>query len=55
MMAHRDAPLQILIVDDNPEDGWPYKAGQHILYLFGKLSRLANDLPAQLMATATRG
>ena len=30
------------------------KAGQHILYLFGELCRLANCLPAHLMATATR-
>ena len=30
------------------------KAGQHLLYLFGELCRLANYLPAHLMATATR-
>jgi hypothetical protein len=30
-----------------------HKHGQQILYLFGELSRLANDLPAHLLATAT--
>jgi hypothetical protein len=30
------------------------KHGHDVLYLFGELSRLANDLPTQLMATATR-
>jgi hypothetical protein len=36
------------------DEGCPYKAGQKIIYLFGELCRLANDLPAHLMATATR-
>jgi len=31
-----------------------HKHGQHILYLCGELCRLANGLPAHLMATATR-
>jgi hypothetical protein len=31
-----------------------YKTGQHLLYLFGGLCRLANDLPAHLRATAMR-
>jgi hypothetical protein len=39
----------------SPSEGRPpAKAGQHILYLFGELCRLANRLPAHLMATATR-
>jgi hypothetical protein len=39
----------------SPSEGRPpAKAGQHILYLLGELCRLANRLPAHLMATATR-
>jgi hypothetical protein len=49
--ATRQAAEDSRRIDQGPSGR---KAGQHLLYLFGELCRLANYLPAHLMATATR-
>ena len=49
------APAISSVIEEKKPQGRKRKAGQHLLYLCGELCRLANDLPAHLMATATRG